>query len=430
MRFRTILFAVIVLGMCILPARGQQPPATNAGEPLKLTDLLAEAERNHPSILAASRMVDAKRARVAQARALPDPQVFAGYVGDAAPFKNQKNDPASFRQFGISQEFPYPGKRDLRAQVAAKDADAENWNVETARRRVRAEVRLAFYDLVTTRKALEITEANKGLLEKLARITEEKYKVGKGLQQDLLRAQVEVTRALQRLTVLRQREHALEAQLNSLLLRPVDAPMSALAPEAKPLFAYSLDELLQRGVENAPEIRRQEQLIEQGQLAVNLAQKEFYPDFGVSWEYMNRTSGQPEMFGLRFTMNLPVFNKARRREAVTEATATQASARQMREAVRTELLFRVKEQYLQARTSEELLTLYSKALVPQSMLTLDSSLSAYQTGTLDFLSVISNLTATLDFELGYHEELASFQKALARLEEITGTDFQKQEARP
>lgn len=403
--------------------RAQELPAASP-PPVKLADLVAEAERNHPSIQAAARMVAAKRARIAQARALPDPQLSVGYMGDIAPFKTQRNDPSSNRTLGVMQELPYPGKRDLRGRIAAKEADAEMPNVEAARRRVRAEVKVAYYELWGVGKAIDITGRNKELLEKLARIAEEKYKVGKGLQQDVLRAQVEVTRIRQRQTLLEQRRRTLEAQIASLLLWPADAPLGPLPAEiGKSGLPYSFEELIGKGVENSPEILRQEQLIEQSRLAVDLARKEFYPDFSVSWDYQNRTSGMPEMYGLKFTMNLPIFNKGRRYAAVNEASETQASARQMREAVRTVLMFQVKEQYLSARASDELLTLYSKALVPQSALTLESAMTAYQVGSLDFLSLISNFISVLDYETSYYEELARYQQALARLEELTGIEL-------
>ena len=370
-------------------------------------------------------MVQAKRARIPQARAWPDPQLSIGYMGDPAPFKTQANDPSSFRQFGVMQEIPYPGKRELRGRIAEKEVDAEGWNVEAARRRVRAEVKLAYFELWGVDRALDITQKNKDLLEILARIAEERYKVGKGLQQDVLRAQVEVTRVLQRLTILRQRRRTLEARLNSLLLRPPDSPLGPLEAVEKSSFAYTLDELLEKGVANAPEIRRQEQLIEQSQVAVNLAKRDYYPDFSVGWDYQNRGSGQREMYGLRFTVNLPVFYKSKQRQALSEASFTLAATREMREAAKTTLLFQVKEQYLTARASEELLTLYAKGIVPQSMLALESALAAYQVGSLDFLSLITNFVTVLDYEISYYEELANHQKALARIEEITGIELAK-----
>lgn len=403
------------------PARAQQPPAP----PVKLADLVAEAGQKDPGIRAAARMVEAKHARVPQARALPDPQLSIGYMGDFAPFKTQANDPASFRQFGVMQEIPYPGKRDLRGKIAEKDVSAEQWNLETVRRRVQAEVKVAYYELWFVDQALVITTKNKDLLEKFASIAEEKYKVGKGLQQDVLRAQVEVSRILQRLTILRLRRHTLEAQLNSLLQRSPDAPLGPLEPVEKSMFAYSLDELLQKAVDNFPEIQRQQQFIEQSQLAVNLARKDYYPDFTVAWDYQNRSSGLPEMYGLRFSFNLPIFYKTKQRQAVNEASLSLSAAQQEREAIRTTLFFQVKEQYLTAKASEELLNLYSKAIVPQSTLALESAMASYQVGSLDFLSLITNFTSVLDYEINYYEELSNYQKALARLEEITGISLTK-----
>ena len=249
--FVLALFATVIASSPA-PAQEPSPPAAV----VKLSDLVAEAERNHPAIKGAARIVEARRAHIPQARAWPDPQLSISYMGDPAPFKTQANDPSSFRQFGVMQVIPYPGKRDLRGKIAEKEVDAESWNVEAARRRVRAEVKLAYYELWSVDRALEITQKNKDLLEKLARIAEERYKVGKGLQQDVLRAQVEVTRILQRLTVLRQRRRTLEAQLNSLLLRPPDTSIGPLETVEKSTFAYSLEELLEKGVANAPEIGR------------------------------------------------------------------------------------------------------------------------------------------------------------------------------
>lgn len=424
MRIRTGLVAILLLFRCaVSSAQAQQePPSTD--KPVQLADLLAEAERNHPAIKAEVRMIDAKRARIPQARAWPDPQLSIGYMGDIAPFKTQAGDPSSNRQFGVMQEIPYPGKRDLRGKIAAKDVDAEKWNYEATRRRVRAEVALAYYELSAVNSALDITQKNKDLLEKLARIAEERYKVGKGLQQDVIRAQVEVSRVLQRQTVLHQRRRTLQAQLNSLLLRPPDAPMGPLAPVEKSVFAYSLEELLEKAVNNFPEIRRQQELIEQSQFAVNLSKKNYHPDFSIGWDYLNRPDF-PEMYGLRFTVNLPVFYKSKQRQAVAEASASLAAARHEREAVRTALFFQVKEQYLMAKASEELLNLYSKAIVPQSTLALESGLAAYEVGSLDFLSLISNFTNVLDYEINYYDELANYQKALVRLEEITGIELTK-----
>jgi len=183
-----------------------------------------------------------------------------------------------------------------------------------------------------------------------------------------------------------------------------------------------LEELTEKGVANSPEIRRQEQLVEQSQVAVNLAQKEYYPDFRVGYDYQQRPD-LPDMHGFNVGINIPIFYKKKQREGVREATFAVESGKQSREAIRTALLFQVKEQYLQAKASDELLTLYAKALVPQSALALESSMAAYQTGSLDFESLLANFQSVLEYEVNYYEELANYEKALVNLEQITGLDL-------
>jgi len=157
---------------------------------------------------------------------------------------------------------------------------------------------------------------------------------------------------------------------------------------------------------------------------VNLARKEYYPDFRVGYDYWQRPD-MMDMHGFNFTINVPIFYKSKQRESLKEASFALESGKQSREAIRTELLFQVKDQFLRAKASDELLTLYTRALVPQSSLALESSMAAYQTGTLDFESLISNFSSVLQYEVSYYEELANYQKALVTLEQITGVELAK-----
>ncbi len=416
----SVKFLVVFLAVPGLRAQETQELATQ--EVVTLPQLLTEAERVHPAIKSEAEMIEAKRSRIPQVKSLPDPRVQVGWMGNIRPFSVQHLDPSSYRGISAMQEFPYPGKLKLRGEIAAKDVEVERWNLEAVRRQIRAEVKSAFYELAAIDQALAVTQRNKNLLDKLARIAEEKYKVGKGLQQDVIRSQVELSRILQTSTLLNQRRQTLVAKLNSLMLRPSDSSLGTLAPAQKAELNYSLDELTEKGVANSPEIRRQEQIVEQSQYAVNLAQKEYYPDFRVGYDYQQRPE-MPDMHGLNVSINIPIFYKKKQREGVREATFAVESGKQGREAIRTALLFQVKEQYLQAKASDELLTLYSKALVPQSALALESSMAAYQTGSLDFESLLANFQSVLEYEVNYYEELANYQKALVNLEQITGLDL-------
>ena len=423
MKLRVALSVKFLVVILVVPAsRAQEVQTPTTQEVVTLPQLLAEAERVHPAIKAEVQMIEAKRSRIPQVKSLPDPTVQVGWMGNIRPFSVQRLDPSSYRGISAMQEFPYPGKLKLRGQIAEKDVEAEHWNLEAARRQVKADVKSAYYELWAVDQALLITQKNKELLEKLARIAEEKYKVGKGLQQDVIRAQLEVSRILQTFTTLNQRRRTLVAKLNSLLLRPSDTPIESLAPVQKTELNYSLEELAERGVANSTEVRRQEQLIEQSQYAVNLTRKDYYPDFRVGYDYWQRPD-MADMHGFNVGINIPIFYKKKQREEVREATFGVESGKQSRDAIRTSLLFQVKEQYLQARASEELLALYTKALVPQSALALESSMASYQTGALDFESLLANFQSVLEYEVNYYQELATYQKALVNLEQITGVEL-------
>jgi outer membrane protein TolC len=419
---KTRVAVVVTLGALLSGTglRAQEPQGE--ATPVTLASLLAEAEQVHPAMKAEAQMIESKRARIPQVKSLPDPTVGVGWMGNIRPFSVQHLDPSSYRGVTAMQEFPYPGKLKVRGQIAEKDVDAEQWNLEGARRQVRAEVKSAYYELASVDQALAVTQRNKELLEKLARIAEEKYKVGKGLQQDVIRSQVEVSRILQTFTLLNQRRRTLVAKLNSLRLRPAESPIVPAGGVQKAELNYSLDELTEKGVANSPEIRRQEQLIEQSQYAVNLARKDYLPDFRVGYDYQQRPD-LPDMHGFNVAINIPIFYKKKQREEVREATFSVQSGKQSREAMRTAVLFQVKEQYLQVKASEELLTLYSKALVPQSALALESSMASYQTGALDFESLLGNFQSVLEYEVNYYQELANYQKALVNLEQVTGLDL-------
>src|SRR5262249_17823020 len=140
-------------------------------------------------------------------------------MGNLVPPTLQAGDPSSARVVRFSQEIPFPGKLALAGQIASAEADVELWKYEQVRREVVAELRIAYYDLFLAQKSREIVEKNKNLLQQFAEISEARYKVGRAAQQDVLKAQVEVSRLLDRLAVLDQEHETARVRINTLLYR-------------------------------------------------------------------------------------------------------------------------------------------------------------------------------------------------------------------
>ena len=397
------------------------PPAAQA-ETVRLDDLVREAVARNPAIQSAERKAEALRHRVPQLRALPDPVISVGWAGNAVPFDVQEGDPSSYRGVSATQQIPLGGKLGLRGKVAAREGEAASWESEIIRRRVVAEVKTAYYEYFYLHTALEITRKNQALLEKLARIAEVRYQVGKSAQADVLRAHVELSRLRQRMTVLEQQENTARVRLNTLLLRDPEAPLGPPASVAPTPAGQTLEQLYQLAAANDAELQQQQKLVERDQVTVALARKDSVPDLTVGWMYQQRP-GMPDMHGATFSLNLPIFYKSKQRERVKEAQLELEGTARARDDRKTNLSFEVKEQYLTARAAEDLLKLYAQGVVPQSSLALESSMAGYETGTVDFLTVITNFTTVLDYETEYYREVANQRIALAKLEPLVGVEL-------
>jgi cobalt-zinc-cadmium efflux system outer membrane protein len=404
---------------------GQVVTGTNQQEAtpvLDLSDVIREALAKNPGVQSALHTVNAQQHRVPQAKSLADPMVSVGWNGNLAPFSVQEGDPSSYRGVSVSQQIPYPGKLKLRGQIAGKDVDVAQWDYEAARRRLVAEVKAAYYEYFFYDKALQITRKDKDLLQKLSSISEARYKVGKGMQQDVLRSQVEITMLLQRVTVLEQQRATAQARLNAFMARDPGSPLPPAASVEPAALNEKLDALYTLAAKNDTSLQREQQMVEKSQLATQLAHKDYLPDFGVAYMYQQRPM-LPDMNGMTFTVNVPVFYKTKQREEVRQATEEALSAERSRDDRKNELQFELKQNYLSAQASKQLLDLYSKAIVPQSSLALESSMSAYEVGNVDFLTVLSNFSTILNYEVDYYRELANYQTSLARMESLAGMEL-------
>ncbi len=436
---RQSLLALVAFCLVAVPAAAQIPVTTavasprqavagsqRAGESVNqastLAALVAELERNNPEIKAARRDVDMRVARIAPAGAPPDPTLSFGYMGGLLrpPFFPSASADGSFRQFGLSQEIPYPGKLGLKTRVAATEADAERWNSENTRRRLIADLKTAYVEYQYLNRSLDVLQRNKERLDQFRQIAEARFSVGQGVQQDVLKAQVEISLILERQALFEQQRNALQAQINGLLFRPPDMPLeSTLTFEVTPLTA-PVEDLRALLRQNYPALKRDERVIDRGQQALSLARREVLPDFAINVTSQKFVGDMPWMYGVDVMVKVPVFWQRKQRPMIAEAAAALESGRQMRDATVSMASAQVTEEYLAGTTSRRLADLYSDSVLPQARLSLESSLASYQVGRVDFLSVLTNFVTVLSYEINYEEQNARYLQALARLEPLTG----------
>jgi cobalt-zinc-cadmium efflux system outer membrane protein len=393
-------------------------PALALAQPLP--QLVEEALRNNREILAAQKKYESARQRPMQAGSLPDPTLSVGYSANGGPYPvaGIGREPTSNAGVMYSQEMPFPGKRALRTEIAEKEASAELEEYRAVRLSVVSRLKQAYHELHHASVSAGFVKRYQELLQNMIRISEARYSVGRAAQQDIFKAQTQLSIFQTQLLRYQQQRASKEIEINALLNRrgggPIDAPEEMALGE----FPATLDAILTQARANSPMLAREQKTIERTDIATSLARKDAYPDYTLSGGYFNQGS-MPPMWQFRVDLKLPV-RRAKLRAEVTEQVFAAGQARHNYEAAAISIEAQIREQYTVAETARKLADLYQKTVTPQAQLTLESSLAGYETGALDFLSIFSNFMTVVDYELMYHEEVMQFHVALAKLEELTG----------
>ena len=397
--------------------------ATAADAPLQLHELVDEALRHNPEILAAQRRLEATRLRPAQQSALPDPTFSFGWNSNGNPLPGAGLGSQPTANIGVmaSQELPWPGKLRLRADVARDEAGVEAEQYRAVELNVISRLKQAYHRLHHTYVMQDLLEQNRELLRNLLSVTEARYSVGKAPQQDVFKAQTQLSVMETRVIQIERDRHALEAEINALLDRRPDSALGRPANEAAEPIAFTLEELAKKAGEAAPELRRDQKMIERAETSLNLAHKDYYPDTTLNAGYYNM-GAMPPMYMFRADVRVPIYRRKLRAEEAEQAAGV-VEARRTYEASSQNLLYRIQDDYLTAQAAQKLMEIYDKTILPQARFAVDSSLASYENGTTDFLNVLNNYMAVFDAEMNYHEQMQEFHLALARLEELSGVEL-------
>lgn len=371
-----------------------------------------------PALGRSATLVAAQRAHVSQVGVLPDPTLTVSWMGDPVPFKVMDNDPSSYRGLTVMQMVPLGGKRALQREVARKDVAVEEVSESAARRNLVTEARAAFFDYYYYGVALGITARNQQRLEQLAEITEGRYRVGKAMQQDVLRARLEISMLLQRTAALRQQKLTVAARLNTMMGRPAGGALAAAAEPARSSLP-EMEALATTAEANDPMLAREARMGERESAALALSRKDATPDLNIGYMYQQRT-GLPDMHGMQFTVNLPSFHRERLRQELAEGELRVHAAKQGQQARRLELSYELQQAYSAAQTAKQMVDLYDQAILPQAELARDSAQASYRVGNVDFLTVVTSYTAIYSYELDYYRQRADYEIAIARIHGLTG----------
>lgn len=392
--------------------------ASYGGNDPVLTGLVDEALKNSPEIQASQARIEAARLRIPQVKSLPDPMFMFGYQNEGFDRYTYGEMSGSQWMFSASQQFLFPGKRALKGEMAARDAESMEAMHELLKLKTIARVKELYFDLFLAYKNIDLLKDKRDLFIRIENITLARYAAGKAMQQEVLMAQTEKYMLMEKEEMLKQKIQSLEAMLGAAIGRDKGQLERPNEPVYQP-FPLEIDEAFDLALKHSPEIKSRSKMIEAADTKLLMAQKEYLPDFALSGSYFNRSGDFKDMWSATATINIPLYFYSKQRPAALEAKANVRQAKQELEAVKLMIAAALRDNYSMLRSAEKLMNIYKNGLIPKNTQDFEQSLTGYSTGKTEAINVISRLKTLLDYEAQYWSQFMEREKAIARLHAIT-----------
>jgi len=415
-RYIVLLFTSYLFLLNLLP-----DPAL-AQETLSLKGIIEEAKLKNPEIQALRQNIRAKEARARVEGVLEDPtlKIELEDLSKDHPL-NLSPGNAMMTRYTISQIFPYPGKLSLQRRVALTEVAMAEAALKAKEIEIATMVKEGYYKYLFISESIKIVEEIKDLLSRMTKIAEIKYATGEVTQQDVIKAQVEVTMLINEIIDLEAEREVVRAEIKTLLNRPQEAPLSEPAGIPKKRVDIKRDELVRMALEINPDLQMMRYEIEANRLGVDLARKNYYPDFMIGVAPIQR-EGRFDAWDAMFQVNIPIW-RGKYANQVGEAMSMVDALESKLEAKENIKTAEVVAEVTRVESANKIISLFETTLLPQAELSFDSALKNYQTGKVDFLTLLETERALKKTRIEYIDSVMTYYKRVASLERVVGKDL-------
>ncbi len=406
-------------------------PISNQYLILTLETALSRVQLDNMGLAEIQARAEAMAAIPSQVATLPDPMISFNTLNLPTDSLSTNQEAMTQLQFSISQQLPYPGKLALKESAARHMAKAADSSIDEWRLKLNQHVKIHWWQLFLIDRSLEIVEINKTLLKQFIEIAQTKYEVGQGLQQDVLLAQLELSKLIDHTIQLRSARKQTSAQLNALLNEPSDQTiqlpvLSDIDAKLPPLL--SLESILIVAKQHSPTLNQQHLLINAATDKHQLAERDLLPDFNVGASYGFRNGNNPQgsnradLMSFKVGINLPLFAEYKQKMVISqrhsELKQQQFSLQDKWLNIQADITSTMAE-YEQA-TEQALL--FKTGIIPQARQTVSSMLAGYQTNKVDFLNLIRAQINLYNYQTKEWEAIVHAKSALAKLVATIGME--------
>ena len=366
-----------------------------------------------------------------QVGTLPDPMVSLNAMNFPTDSFDRDQEPMTQLQVGVSQVIPFPGKLGLKEEAAEYDAKAAGHSVDEVRLQLVKNVKSKWWQLYYLDRALDTVKSNQALLRQFITVARTKYETGKGLQQDVLLAQLELSKLMDQEIQLRAIRRNQAIKLNILMDRPANDVIVLPDQVSKSMPALADEGALYLQAESSrPLLKKMETKIEAAQSRLDLAKRDYYPDFKLGVTYGDRTGDNPppmggsrsDFFSVMVGVKVPLYSGRKQSKAVSQRSS---ELRMNRYALLDEkgmVMAAISSAVTDYQEAKQQFSLYGGGIVPQAQQTVQAMLAGYQVSEVDFLNLVRSQMTLFNYELQYWKALSNAKQALARLEAAVGEE--------
>lgn len=419
---RKIIRLAVIIGLMETAATAS---AQNLYKDPVLDSLISVALSNNPALRASEKTSESMDYKVTPAGILPDPMFSLGLAG---PIRDSwVGEPMAMPNItlGITQMIPFPGKLGSMKSASRSMALASHQMTGNRRLNLIANVKSTYYELAYWQSAMSTVEKNIRYVDELESVAREKYKVGKGIQTNVLNAQKTRTRLEDHKLMITQMIETTEKMLARLIGDYDLAGVQASLPDSPDLPEQDRSQLLTLLEKNNPDLRRSEYKIDTEKQKTRKAKLDFLPDLSIGAVYGIRHENEmfpgfsTDMFSVKVGLNLPIWAGWKQKNRLSSARAGLKAAEYEYDDTRDRLEFMLSKSELAYERNRSGYQLYSESLVPQTESVLESARASYEVGALEFLDVVSAQMELFNSELEQQRSLADALKAMVELEMLT-----------
>ena len=415
-----------ILILTLASAFGSPAFAQEAVLGANVDSLINYAKTRNPEYAAMQAEAEASGERVTPAGALPDPK-FRTELRDITRMGEQSATLAPNRvgstRYLLMQDIPWFGKRDLKREIAELEAEGAKGRALGTWADIAGRIKVNFAQLYYVHRNEQLTREILDLMTRLEKIAQVRYSGGLAAQQDVIRAQVEQTNMRNELIALETEQHHLHARLNALLARPSNAPLQVPTQLRKLPAPVTLDyAMLEERVRTRnPQLFADESKIKSAEKSRDLTYKNRYPDFtlGVSPIQYQNTIKEWE---LMVELNIPLQQSSRRAQE-RESESMLNAARSRKEATTNQVSAELAEALAGIEAARRTENLLANSLLPQAELTFKAALAGYETGKVDFATLLDAQRQIRQARQNQLKAQVDAQMRLAEIERLLGEDL-------